>query len=211
MQYDRKLSAAAFGGTMTAEKNSNARAFYQITAWCQRMMSEHVSDGALCIDATMGNGNDTEFLCRLAGESGHVLAFDIQPEAVAHTRERLERELTFCNYELHLDSHSNMSSYVQADSVDCIAFNLGYLPGGDHALATKPETTIAALEQGLTLLKKNGLMSVCIYSGGDSGFEEKDAVLAWMRALDSRKYLVLATEYYNRPNNPPMPVMVIKL
>ena len=196
---------------MTAEKNSSARAFYQITAWCQRMMREHVSEGALCIDATMGNGNDTEFLCRLAGEAGHVLAFDIQPEAVEHTRERLERELDFCNYELHLDSHSNMSSYAQADSVDCIAFNLGYLPGGDHALATKPETTIAALEQGLTLLKKNGLMSVCIYSGGDSGFAEKDAVLAWMRALDSRKYLVLATEYYNRPNNPPMPVMVVKL
>ncbi len=184
---------------------------YQITTWCRRMIREHVREGAFCIDATMGNGNDTEYLCTLAGESGRVLAFDIQAEALEHTKERLRQRLAFCNYELILDSHSRMDQYASPESADCIVFNLGYLPGGDHAVATKSETTIQAMEQGIALLKKGGLMNVCIYSGGDSGFEERDAVLSWLKGLDPRKYLVLVTQYFNRPNHPPIPAMVIKL
>lgn len=184
---------------------------YQITSWCRRMMRGHVQPGAFCIDATMGNGNDTEYLCTLAGERGHVLAFDIQEAALLHTKKRLESALLFCNYELILDTHSHMERYAGEESADCIVFNLGYLPGGDHTVATEAETTLQALAQGLKLLKKGGLMSVCIYSGGDSGFEEKEAVLGWLKALDARRYLALVTEYYNRPNDPPVPAMVIKL
>lgn len=183
---------------------------YQITEWCHRIIGEHIREGSTCIDATMGNGNDTEYLCRLAGPKGRVLAFDIQKEALAHTKARLEKNLNYCNYELILDSHSCMEKYMQPDTVDCIVFNLGYLPGGNHAVATEPKTTVEALGQGIRLLKKNGILSICIYSGGDSGFEEKNEVLAWLGALDFRRYLVLTTEYYNRPNNPPIPAFVIK-
>ena len=95
--------------------------------------------------------------------------------------------------------------------MSCITFNLGYLPGGDHNKATKGESSICAIETGLSLLKKKGLMTVCIYSGGDSGFEEKDAVLAYLKGLDSKKYLVIISEYANRPNNPPIPVLLIKM
>lgn len=184
---------------------------YQITSWCRRMMREHVKEGDFCIDATMGNGNDTEYLCGLTGVSGRVLAFDIQQEALHQTKGRLEQTYTYCNYTLVLDSHSCMDCYAQPESAACIVFNLGYLPGGDHQIATKADSTIQALEQGLKILKKNGLMSICIYSGGDSGFEEKDAVLQWLQQLDPKKYLVLVTQYYNRPNHPPIPAMVIRL
>ena len=78
-------------------------------------------------------------------------------------------------------------------------------------LATKPGSTLTALEKSLALLKKDGLLCICIYSGGDTGFAERDAVLSWLRTLDSRKYLVLLTQYYNRPNNPPIPAFVIRL
>ena len=77
--------------------------------------------------------------------------------------------------------------------------------------ATKGDTSIEALTQGLSLLRKGGLISLCIYSGGDSGFEERDAVLAWLASLDPHKYLVIRSDYYNRPNNPPIPVLIIKL
>lgn len=184
---------------------------YQITAWYRRMIKEHVHEGAFCIDATMGNGKDTEYLCSLSGPTGKVLAFDIQQQALDSTKKHLKKTLEFCNYDLILDSHSHMENYACPDSVDCIVFNLGYLPGGDHTVATRAQSTVEALGQGLSLLKKNGLLSVCIYSGGDSGFEEKEAVLSWLKQLDPRKYLVLVTEYYNRPNNPPVPAMVIKL
>ena len=53
-------------------------------------------------------------------------------------------------------------------------------------------------------------MSLCIYSGGDSGFTERDALLAYLKTLDSKRYLVILSSYYNRPNNPPIPVMIVK-
>ena len=90
---------------------------YQITQWCAHFISEHVKEGDLCIDATMGNGNDTLLLSRLCGEKGHVLAFDIQEIALANTRERLEKENAPHNYELFLDSHVNMGKYAEPVSV----------------------------------------------------------------------------------------------
>ena len=184
---------------------------YQITSWVHHFLEDHIQPGDICIDATMGNGNDTALLSRLAGEKGRVIAFDIQQMALDHTSERLIKESCPQNYELVLDSHEAMGAYAEENTVSCITFNLGYLPGGDHAKATKGESSIRAIETGLALLKKKGLMTVCIYSGGDSGFEEKDAVLAYLKALDSKKYLVIVSEYANRPNNPPIPVLVIKL
>lgn len=184
---------------------------YQITEWCHHFIELQVRPGDHCIDATMGNGHDTELLCRLVGAGGQVLAFDIQKTALWNTAKRLQESGAPDNYRLILDSHSHMEQYADADSISCIVFNFGYLPGGDHALATRPDTSIAAIEQGLRLLKKGGLMSLCIYSGKDSGFEERDALLAFLKELDPKKYLVVLSSYYNRPNDPPVPVLVRKL
>ena len=184
---------------------------YQITQWCARFIREQVSPGDLCIDATMGNGNDTLLLSTLAGEAGRVLAFDIQETALANTKKRLLDAGAPENYTLLLESHTKIDRYAAPGSVSCIVFNLGYLPGGDHPRATRSSSTLPALEQSLTLLKKGGLLSLCIYSGGDSGFDERDAVLPWLASLDHRKYLVIRCDYYNRPNHPPIPVLVLKL
>lgn len=184
---------------------------YQITNWVHRFLEDHVQSGDICIDATMGNGNDTAFLSRLAGESGKVIAFDIQQMALDNTNEKLIKEECPENYDLILESHEKMDKYAKQGTVSCITFNLGYLPGGDHTQATKSESSIRAIETGLNLLKKKGLMTVCIYSGGDSGFEERDAVLEYLKGLDSKKYLVIISEYANRPNNPPIPVLVVKM
>ena len=182
----------------------------QITELCHHFIQSHISEGSLCIDATAGNGNDTAFLCKLCGESGHVLAFDIQKHAILNTVKRLNNEGLVNRAEVILDSHCNMHKYAEAESVDCIIFNFGYLPCGDHSISTKADTSIRAIETGLTLLKKGGLMSLCIYSGGDTGFEERDAILDYVKVLDAKKYAVLRMDYYNRPNNPPIPVMIIK-
>lgn len=184
---------------------------YQITDWCHHFIRQHVHPGALCIDATMGNGHDTLLLSKLAKESGQVLAFDIQKPALENTKKLLEENQAPQNYRLFLESHTNMAAYAARESADCIVFNFGYLPGCSHQLATKAETSVPALLLGLTLLKKGGLMSLCIYSGGDTGFEERDALLACIRGLDCRKYLVIQSEYINRPNHPPIPVLILKL
>ena len=184
---------------------------YQITEWCLRFIRDHVKEGDICIDATAGNGNDTLALCELVGESGKVYAFDIQEQAVINTKKRLEENGVAERAEVLLESHINMGKYASENSVSCITFNFGYLPGGDHNLATKKESSIEAIHEGLRLLKKGGMMSLCIYSGGDSGFEERDAILEELKTLDGKKYLVILSQYYNRPNNPPIPVMIIKM
>ena len=96
-------------------------------------------------------------------------------------------------------------------SVSCVVFNFGYLPGGAHDLVTKAQTSLEAVEQSLELLKKGGIISLCIYSGKDSGFEEKEALMEYLKGLDSKKYLVIMSSYYNRPNHPPVPGLIIRL
>ena len=167
---------------------------YQITQWCAAFIRQQVQEGDFCIDATMGNGNDTLLLSQLCGESGKVLAFDIQEQALTATQKRLNAGHVPENYRLLLESHANMAEYATPDSVSCIVFNFGYLPGGDHSLATRGKTSIQALT----------------HSGGDSGFEERDQILDWLKNLDPHQYLVIKSEYYNRPNNPPIPVLIIK-
>ena len=127
---------------------------YQITQWCAAFIRQQVQEGDFCIDATMGNGNDTLLLSQLCGESGKVLAFDIQEQALTATQKKLTAGHAPENYRLLLESHANMAEYATPDSVSCIVFNFGYLPGGDHSLATRGETSIQALTQALTLLKK---------------------------------------------------------
>ena len=66
---------------------------YQIVEWCHHFIKEHVKEGDFCIDATAGNGNDTLFLCELVGDTGKVLAFDIQEQA----NEILRLEISYIN------------------------------------------------------------------------------------------------------------------
>lgn len=164
----------------------------------------------LCIDATAGTGRDTVFLASFVGEKGRVISMDIQEMALEQTKIRLEKEQLSDRVDIVLDSHAHMDRYAAEGSVSLIMFNLGYLPGGDHSLSTKAETTIEALEKGLVLLHEGGMISLLIYSGGDSGFDEKNQVLAWLRKLSDDKYTVLVEAFYNKPNNPPLPVYILK-
>lgn len=107
----------------------------------------------------------------------------------SHTRETLKKENCPDNVELFLESHTER---------------------GDHAKATRAKTSLAAVREALPLLKIGGLLSLCIYSGQDTGFEECDTLLDFLQTLDSRKYLVLKTDYFNRPNHPPIPLFVIR-
>lgn len=182
----------------------------QITLWCHEIIRSQAPGEGFYIDATMGNGGDTLFLCELAGRKGRVLAFDIQEAALGKTAEVLREHGYGDRAELILDGHEHMDRYAGEGSADVICFNFGYLPGGDHAIATRADTSAAAVEKGLRILKSGGMMSLCIYSGGDTGFEEKERLLALLKGLPSREYTVIANQYYNRGNNPPLPVFIFK-
>ena len=157
---------------------------------------------------TAGKGRDTALLCRLTGENGRVLAFDVQEDAVRQTRELLAKE--HLSAEVYLDSHANMAHYAEPETVDCIVFNFGRLPGGDPTKFTTAETSLPAVDAGLKLLKKGGLMALALYYGKENGYEERDAILAHLRELDDRTYTVLGCEWMNRKNDPPLPIFIWK-
>ena len=175
-----------------------------------QFLAAHVKPGDFCIDATAGRGKDTAYLCKLVGETGRVLAFDIQQDAIDSTRALLESEGFSDIGEVILDSHSNMRQYAEAGTVDVIVFNFGWLPGGDHDVFTHAETSIQAIEQGLELLKPTGVMSLCIYYGRNNGTGERDALLEYLASLDSRKITVLMGQFLNRKNDPAIPVFLLK-
>ncbi len=175
-----------------------------------RVMDEAVKEGDICIDATAGRGFDTLHLCKLVGESGHVTAFDIQQEAVDSTKELLAKHDMTDRADVLLKSHSEMDALFEEESVSLIAFNFGWLPKGDHHINTKKETSIAAIEKGLKLLKNGGIMTLIIYYGRETGFEERDAILEYLPTLDNKAYTVIEMPFVNRTNCPPIPIVIIK-
>lgn len=186
-----------------------ANDFRSARFWAREMIEGAMFEGARAIDATMGNGHDTLWLCELAGENGRIYAFDIQPEAVDRTRDRLAEAGLSERAELFCAGHERMCEFVP-ESVDAIVFNLGWLPGAEHGVTTHTETTLKAVEAALSLLKEDALMTVCIYPGHDEGARELGALLEWGASLDDRRYDVLLKTYLNQPNNPPRMMAVRK-
>ena len=102
----------------------------------------HLHEGGVAVDFTMGNGHDTEFLCRTVGESGKVFAFDIQEQAVESTRKNLDASGCPRVYTLIHASHHRVREFVDTP-INAGMFNLGYLPGGDKRITTLREACIS--------------------------------------------------------------------
>lgn len=171
-------------------------------------LRRQVKPGAFCIDAMAGKGRDTALLCRLAGTEGRVLAFDVQQDAIDETRALLKAE--GLQAEVVLDSHANMAQYAAPESVDCIVFNFGRLPGGDPKIFTTAASSLPAIDAGLALLRPGGVMALAIYYGKENGYDEKNAILEHLKSLNDRMFTVLACDWLNRKHDPPLPIFIWK-
>lgn len=178
----------------------------RVLPFTKNLLEQAVRPGDTAVDATAGNGHDTHFLAGLTGENGKVYAFDIQQEAIDSTRKRVEG---FTHVELVHDSHAKIKDYV-AEPISAAVFNLGYLPKGDHSIITKAQSTLAAIEQCLDLLKEHGLLLVVIYSGHDGGSEERDAVMDFVKNLPQTSFDVLKYGFINQRHSPPFLVAIEK-
>ena len=165
----------------------------------------------LCVDATCGNGGDTAFLCRLTAPEGKVFGFDVQPAAIASTRARLEQAgVPAQRYQLVCDSHANLLQYVQPGTADAVMFNFGWLPGADHAVFSTASSSIPALEAALQAVRPGGVVSAILYSGQVIGSDEKQAVLAFLRALPLKDFTVLVCDFANWAETAPLPCFILK-
>ncbi|MGI6307975.1 MAG: tRNA (mnm(5)s(2)U34)-methyltransferase [Dethiobacteria bacterium] len=168
----------------------------------RKYISACVSNGDLAVDATAGNGHDTLFLARLVGANGRVISFDKQKKAIENTYRRLKAENMLPRVDLIQDGHEHMANYIHSP-VAAVMFNLGYLPGGDHTLITRPQTTLDALGASLWKLRPGGVITIVCYTGHEGGKEEKAALLTFLQGLEQKSFTVLHYAILNQVNAPP--------
>ena len=168
----------------------------------KHFLLEHIGEGDVVVDFTMGNGNDTLFLSRTVGEEGRVYAFDVQEAALISTREHLERAGAPENYELILASHHRVKEFVN-EPIKAGIFNLGYLPrSGKKAVTTMRETTFPAVRAALELLAPDGVLIVAIYPGHEEGRLEGELLRDYFATLS--RFRICASEFHilNSPDSP---------
>lgn len=182
----------------------------RVLHYAQHLLQEAIEEGATVVDATAGNGHDTLFLAKLVGDNGQVYAFDVQKEAVNATLLRLLDEGLEHRALVINDGHENVATYV-TKPVSAAIFNLGYLPGSDHDVITKPNTTIPAIEALLKLLTIDGIIVLVIYHGHDGGKEERDAVIDYVSQLPQKHVHVLQYQFLNQQNDPPFVIALQKV
>ncbi|KGG81385.1 SAM-dependent methyltransferase [Caloranaerobacter azorensis H53214] len=183
--------------------------FTKATDIAKKIIEARVKEGNVVIDATVGNGYDTVFLAKLVGETGKVYGFDIQIKAIENTKNKLTDSNLLNRVMLIKDSHENIDNYVN-EKVDLVIFNLGYLPGGNHEITTKPDSTIKAIEKSLGILKENGIIVLVIYHGHEMGKLEKNSIEQFVKELNQKQYTVIKFEFINQINNPPLIIAIEK-
>lgn len=169
------------------------------------LLKEVIQPGNHVVDATMGNGNDTELLAELVGKTGKVYAFDIQPQAVENTQNRLIEKRLDTRVNLILDGHEHLESYLgDTEVIHAAVFNLGYLPKSDKQIITLPETTQQALDTLLQHLAHRGRIILVAYYGHEGGTEELVAIRNYCSSLPQEEYNVLNYQFINQKNQPPI-------
>jgi len=174
------------------------------------IINQVIKEGDIAIDATCGRGNDTLFLARLVGAHGKVYAFDIQKEAIDTTRLLLMENNLVKRVFLINDDHRKIKSYLDARPRACM-FNLGYLPGGDHKIKTRGDSTVEALKQMVNILADDGIITIVLYPGHAGGQEEFDTVRNYLSGLPQEIFEISEIRFINQINNPPQIIIVQKM
>ena len=184
------------------------------------MLKDIINTTDVVVDATMGNGYDTQFLAELGA---NVYAFDVQEEALNATEKRLDDAgiknqifeknlsnlLTEPSVNLVLSGHEKLSEYVK-EPIKAAIFNLGYLPKTDKSVVTKADTTLTALDALTNQLVVGGRIAIMIYYGHEGGMEEKDAVIKWTSSLPQKDWEVTSYAPLNQIHTPPILVLIEK-
>lgn len=165
------------------------------------IIKDFLENKVVAIDGTLGNGFDTDFL---SNNFEKVYSFEIQKEACDKYKERNKSNVEVIN-----DSHHLFKDYVK-DDVDCIMYNLGFLPGGNKSVTTMHTTSLQSIKDGLEMLRSGGIMTICIYKGHAEGAIEETCILSYLSSLPKNKYGVMSHNYLNRADTAPLLLVIEK-
>jgi len=187
-------------------------ALYRTTPFVQHILRKHIQSHARVIDATVGNGHDTAFIATSLSHAGKLFGFDIQQRAIDNTTARLEQLAPSCSMTFFQQSHATMlptlNDYV--NKIDCIVFNLGYLPHADETITTNVDTTYSALLQALVLLKQKGIVVLVTYPGHEEGNREHEALERLLAKANPTHYFITTYQQVNNRGNPPNVFLIEK-
>lgn len=155
----------------------------------------------IAIDATLGNGHDTDFLKKYFDK---VYSFDVQEIACHNYSNKNIPNVTVVN-----DSHENFKLYIDTP-VNLIMYNLGFLPGANKNITTKHSSTIRSIEVGLDILGNGGFITICVYPGHNEGKVESTCISDLVSSLPKNEYGVMVHKFANRSSSAPYLVIIEK-
>lgn len=180
-----------------------------------------VNGNGIVIDATCGNGYDSETLARLLQLDQPLLSneqtvtkklycMDIQKGAIEKTKVRLRsfaHSSQLSNIHFIEGSHEFFPASILQNSVSLICYNLGYLPGAPRDenggfIQTSKDTTKRSLQAAIPLLKENGLLSITSYPANNGGATEQNEVQDILSSLPQEDWRVYLHAPLNRPLSP---------
>ena len=144
------------------------------------IIKEYIPEKDVAIDATLGNGYDCD---KYIDKNNNVIVIN--------------------------ESHDKLSYFIK-EPVNCICYNLGYLPGGDKNITTLAESSLSSIKQSLELITKNGIVSIAIYRGHNEGKEEENCIINFAKTLPKNKYGVMLHECINRSITSPLLMIIEK-
>ena len=151
-----------------------------------------ITSNDICVDMTLGNGNDALLLCSLAKK---VYGFDISNEAINNSKKKLK---DFDNIVYINDNHINVDEYVK-EKAKLIIFNLGYLPHSLDANITKANETLIAFKKAYELIEDDGYLVITFYVGHIGG---KDEYYLLTDYINKNRFQILETYRQDKIDSP---------
>ncbi len=163
----------------------------KVAEMAHQLLLEKTKEYHFAVDMTAGRGQDTLFLAQHFKE---VLAFDIQDDAIASTKQLLF-DYHQSNVVLRQEDHSQFD-FRSVPLMDAVIYNLGYLPKGDKLIRTEAKSTITSLEHLLPYVKPLGTVVLTLYPKENE--TEAREVLRFCQKLKSADYDVIKWSVVNK-------------
>lgn len=150
--------------------------------------------GAICIDATLGNGKDALFF--LKNKVKKVYGFEVQEDILKITLVKIGDDRLVGIF----DGHEKMQDYVK-EEVDAIIFNFGYCPNSESDITTLPDTSLLAVKHALNILKHKGRMVLVMYPH-NQGRKEAELIENHLKQVDHHLFYIEKSYQLNQDNSP---------
>jgi 16S rRNA C1402 N4-methylase RsmH len=163
-------------------------------------MDRILKQGDTVVDATCGNGYDSIYIAEKIGKAGTLYCFDVQNIAIKKTEESLLQLNEAPTIHLLQESHENLELFVK-EKVDCVYYNLGYLPNSDKSITTNSNSTIQSLKSAFNILKPNGIISMMCYLNHDD-HNEYNQIKIFLLSLNQLEFSIAETNFILRKTSP---------